>query len=345
MPRASSSCPPPRASARRVDAGAASGGGLVSVERHGARIGRRVGRRFSRALPVRCGPTALPAGITLELVESRQTANLGPPRGRSRGAPPPAGRAAISTSPRSALSPARSTAAGTPPATPGSPIPRSRRIIRPRAGSSGRSRRERRGRAARLERHDAAGGDPCRQRARRVALLCGDDDPLLERLTPPVPRSPRNIRLSSIAICVGRLRARGHRLGAPRLCRAPRRARRRPLGSSPQTSRRSSYAPQMHRVLITGAGGGSAARCARHCAGSIRCCGCPTGCRSRRRARRARRSTRPRFPTWQRSSAWSRASTASSISAASRREHLAEDPRGQHRRPLQRVRGGAPGRT
>ena len=54
---------------------------------------------------------------------------------------------------------------------------------------------------------------------------------------------------------------------------------------------------KMHRVLITGAGGASAAACARHCAASIQSCASPTWCRSPRRAT-ARRSTRPTLPTW-----------------------------------------------
>ena len=45
----------------------------------------------------------------------------------------------------------------------------------------------RRGRAAGLEHADATGGDPGRHRTRVLPCFVGDNDPLLERLTPPVP--------------------------------------------------------------------------------------------------------------------------------------------------------------
>jgi hypothetical protein len=56
--------------------GAAARGGLAGVERYGTGIDRRVCRGFLALCLSGSTKTALPSGITLELIESRQRANL-----------------------------------------------------------------------------------------------------------------------------------------------------------------------------------------------------------------------------------------------------------------------------
>jgi DNA-binding transcriptional LysR family regulator len=88
------------------------------------------------------GPTttALSSGITLELVDSRQTANLARREADMalRHQPPETGDFYIS---KQAPSPVRSTGVAARMPVRGSPIPTSKHTMRPRAGSSGRSKR------------------------------------------------------------------------------------------------------------------------------------------------------------------------------------------------------------
>ena len=81
--------------------------------------------------------TALPTGITLELVDSRQTANLAR-READMALRHSCRKPATSTSPRQVRSPVRSTGAAARARMRGSPIPMSKHTMRPHAGSSGR---------------------------------------------------------------------------------------------------------------------------------------------------------------------------------------------------------------
>ncbi len=89
------------------------------------------------------GPTttALPSGITLELVDARQGANLARREASTRRSVTSRRTAATSTLPRPAPSPSRSTGGKAQMPAPGSPIPRSKRIMSRHGMCSGRSRR------------------------------------------------------------------------------------------------------------------------------------------------------------------------------------------------------------
>jgi hypothetical protein len=56
--------------------GAATRGGLAAVERYGTGIDRRVCRGFLARCLLGSTKTTLPSGVTLELIKSRQRANL-----------------------------------------------------------------------------------------------------------------------------------------------------------------------------------------------------------------------------------------------------------------------------
>ncbi len=162
-----------------------------------------------------------------------------------------------------------------------------------------------------------------RNGAGRGLLPCfiGDSDATLERLTDPISEIAaeywvivhRDLRR---AACVGR-----SSIGCTGVRGTARRVGRRAL----DFPRHGGEEGDMHRVLITGAGGGigrSLRETLRGVYPVVRLSDRVPLAPARSSNEGSRKSTRPTSPTWRRSSAWSKGSMALSISAASRARTL-----------------------